>query len=376
MTAEVGSVSRLPGPLAGRPLGHSSALEGVRGVAILLVMLVHLYAPVFPGGSSGVDLFFVLSGFLITKLALDEWQRRGSFSWSAFYRRRVFRILPALFVLLAVMLVCSVTLLADEGSSLRREVLLSGLSIGNLWPVFYGFRERGALGHTWSLGIEEQFYLVWPLLLLLVPMALRAPKRFAWRVGVVTAASLVVTRLLVIGVWNYPHWQSIPLCDFDGLALGCILALTLHSDDRGWSRRLATWPAVLAIGVVLFDLFAASAYLDHDHHGLRSPILRICFVYLVAYVVTRPLTTLSTTMAQPVLRWFGRYSYSLYLWHVPIFHLLSSERHPSVPRLVLVPTKLALSIAAAIVSHRFVEQPMIHYGRRIGLRRDGAAPTA
>src|SRR5258706_8685183 len=132
-------MSERPTSLTRGRMGHRPALDGLRGIAILLVVAVHLYAPLFSGGSSGVDLFFVLSGFLITKLAYEEQQFSGRISLSDFYLRRVFRILPALFFLLFCMLLISFTVLHDVGNTLRWEVLFSGVSIGNLWPIFFGF---------------------------------------------------------------------------------------------------------------------------------------------------------------------------------------------------------------------------------------------
>ena len=137
------------GAVAHRPMGHLAPLEGLRGVAILVVVLVHLYAPIFSGGNSGVDIFFVLSGFLITKLAYEEHQRSSGFSLHNFYIRRVFRIFPALYALLAVLLVASFTFLSDVGPNIRMNILFSAVSAGNLWPLFRGFEVREALGHTW-----------------------------------------------------------------------------------------------------------------------------------------------------------------------------------------------------------------------------------
>ena len=261
------STKAAPGPLAHQPMGHLPVLDGLRGMAIAFVVGVHLYAPVFSGGNSGVDLFFVLSGFLITKLALEEADRTGGLSLSQFYLRRVFRIFPALFVMLAFLLVASFTFMSDVGNSLRREIMLSGASMGNLWPVFYGFEPRGALGHTWSLGIEEQFYLVWPFILFISPLAFRRTRRFAaWVAGVTIAAGLI-TRVVVVGIIDYPHWVSIPFFDFDGLALGCLLAMVLHTDDNGRWLRVPNWLFALAAAVVMSDLFAARAYVDHDRFG-------------------------------------------------------------------------------------------------------------
>lgn len=353
--------------LAHRPMGHLPVLDGLRGVAITTVFLVHLYAPLFPGGSSGVTLFFVLSGFLITKLALEEADNTGGLSLSQFYIRRLFRIFPPLFAMLAFLLVASFTFMSDVGEPLRREIALAGGSVGNLWPIFYGFEPRGALGHTWSLGIEEQFYLVWPVVLCLVPMAFRATRRFAAWFAAVALASVVIGRTLVAGFLNYPHWSAIPFLDFEGLALGCLLAAMVHTDDGGrW--QIPQWLFAVVCAVVTFDLFGADFYLARDTYDFRDLVLSACFAVILAALVTNRTNILARPLQSTPVRWLGRLSYSLYLWHAVIFTILSSNRYPDVPRPVLVVTKVALSFAVAWLSYRFIERPTIEYGRRLRSR--------
>lgn len=363
--------------LAATPLGHVPALDGLRGVAIGMVVLVHLYAPIFSGGSSGVDVFFVLSGFLITKLALEEHDRSGALSLRDFYLRRVFRILPALFVLLAALLVASWWFLSDVGADLRAEIALSADSMGNLWPLFRGFDPRGALGHTWSLGLEEQFYLVWPLVLAAVPFAMKQPRRLARVTAAVAVASIVIGRVVVLGLADYPHWESLPFFNLDGLALGCVIALALHSAPSQQAARprksFPVWPALLAAGLVLFDLFAARAYIDHDTYRVRIVVLRLCFGCILLTIMKQPSLGDRWRLTSKPMMGLGRLSYSLYLWHVPVFYVLSNERHPDVSRTVLAPARLVVAIVAAILSYRFVEQPMIRLGRKMRERRRAAA---
>ena len=357
--------------LAHRPMGHLPVLDGLRGVAIATVFMVHLYAPLFPGGSSGVTLFFVLSGFLITKLALEEADRTGGLSLSQFYIRRLFRIFPPLFVLLAFLLIASFTFMSDVGEPLRREITLAAGSMGNLWPVFYGFEPRGALGHTWSLGIEEQFYLVWPLVLCLVPMAFRAPRRFAAWFAAVALASLLIGRVLVAGVLDYPHWLSIPFLKFEGLALGCLLAAMLHTDDAGrW--RIPRWLFALALTVLTFDLFGADRYLARDTYDIRDVVLSLGFTVVLAELVTNSANIFARPLRSAPMRWLGGLSYSLYLWHAVIFTIISEERLPDAPWLVIHVSKVVLSFAVAWLSYRFIERPAIELGRRLRQRASHA----
>ncbi|MBI4882710.1 MAG: acyltransferase [Actinobacteria bacterium] len=349
-------------------MGHLAELDGLRGIAIALVFLVHLYAPWFPGGGSGVNLFFVLSGFLITKLALEEADRTGGLALSQFYLRRVFRILPALFVMLAFVLVASFTFMSDVGEPLRRETVLAAGSIGNLWPVLYGFEERGALGHTWSLGIEEQFYLVWPVVLCVVPMAFRATRRFAMWFAAITLVSVVLARVLVAGVLEYPHWLSIPFLDFEGLALGCVLAAVVHTDVSG-GFRVPKWLLATAVLLAAFDFLGADLYLADDTYDIRGVALSCAFAVVIAGVIMRPSAGLFAPLRTGALQWLGRLSYSLYLWHATIFTMLSRERFPDASRPLLVVSKVVLSFLAAWLSYRVIERPLIEYGRRLRQRR-------
>jgi peptidoglycan/LPS O-acetylase OafA/YrhL len=350
-------------------MGHIGPLDGLRGIAIVLVFCVHYYAPIFSGGGSGVDLFFVLSGFLITKLMLDEHQRRQGISRSDFYLRRAFRILPALLVLMVGCLVLSFTVLANVGGVLRREVLLSTFSMGNLWPLFYGFTERTALGHTWSLAIEEQFYLIWPLILGAVLIAGIRWQRLARGIILVTLASIVIGRVVVAGLLHYPHWESLPFFNFDGLALGCLIAVFLHNDDAGVSNRLPRWPAVLAAGVVAFDFFFAKHYVAHDTYDIRSLVVRVAFAYILLIVICTPDLAINKHLTSPVLVKLGLLSYSLYLWHLPALYVFSSDRYPGAPRLLLGVLRLVVPIVLAVMSYYYVERPALAFGRRVRASR-------
>jgi peptidoglycan/LPS O-acetylase OafA/YrhL len=363
-----------PSWLAHRPMGHIAALDGLRGIAIVLVFGVHYYAPIFSGGSSGVDLFFVLSGFLITKLMLDEHQRRRGISRSDFYLRRAFRILPALLVLMVGCLILSFTILADVGWVLRREVLLSTFSMGNLWPLFYGFTPRTALGHTWSLAIEEQFYLVWPLILGAVLVAGVRWQRFAKGIILVTIASILIGRVVVFGLLHYPHWESIPFFNFDGLAIGCLIAVFLHNDDAGVSNRLPRWPAVLAVGFVVFDFFFARVYISHDTYDIRTLLLRVAFGYILLIIVCTPDLGINKRLTHPVLVTLGLWSYSLYLWHLPALYVFSSDRYPGAPRILLAVLRLVVPFVLALLSFYLVERPALRLGRRVRNRRAARAP--
>src|SRR5579885_2477102 len=148
-------------PPGGFHLGYRPWLDGLRGLAILAVFVYHLQ--LITGGFLGVDVFFVLSGFLITSLLLEEWQRRGTISFPRFYMRRALRLLPAFFAFLLACFVYIVIFRPDEVAAFRKEALVAACYVSN-WPTLHQV-PMPTLGHAWSLSLEEQFYFLWPLLL-------------------------------------------------------------------------------------------------------------------------------------------------------------------------------------------------------------------
>jgi peptidoglycan/LPS O-acetylase OafA/YrhL len=349
-----------------RPLGHRVELDGLRGIAILLVLLVHFYYPVFSGGGSGVELFFVLSGFLITKLAFEEHERRG-FLLRDFYTRRFFRIAPALAVLLVALVISSYTWLSDIGGRVRSEVIFAATAAGNTVALFHGAVDRPTLGHSWSLAIEEQFYFVWPLILVIYWKSRRTPRDLVRYVLIVSLALFAVGRGVVWGLLGYEHWSSIPFINSDGIMLGCVMAIQYHTSDRPLLPASRLLP-LLATLVLVLDLFLERLFVDHDSFALETVVLRLAWYVVVAAALDRRLVWREVLAWRP-LRWLGLISYSLYLWHLPVFHLLDTDRYPNTPRSVLVVLRLVISFSAAALSYYLVEKPCIDFGRRLIRRR-------
>jgi peptidoglycan/LPS O-acetylase OafA/YrhL len=351
------------------PLGHVPTLDGLRGIAVSAVFAVHLYAPIFGGGGWGVDLFFVLSGFLITKLLYEEYDRVGAVDLRAFYSRRFFRLQPAMAVLLLSAWITSYTTFEPDGDLIRRQVAYTGLLSGNLWALGEGFADRPVLGHTWSLGLEEQFYLVWPLLLAFLPaVAFAHPRRFLKIVAVFTAASIVVGRVVVKGLLDYPHWGSIPFFNIDGLAMGCVLAVYLHT-HQGLTHRVRPWLLALSIAIPAVDLFAGGRYLDRDEFGIRTIVLRLAFTYIVFAAVTQPRYRPLSILRNAQLAFLGMISYSLYLWHIPVIQFFDESRFPTAGKAVLGIAKVVVSLAVACGSFFLVERPVLAWYRRRRKRR-------
>jgi peptidoglycan/LPS O-acetylase OafA/YrhL len=355
-------------PLQRGTMGRWPALDGVRGLAILLVMVEHTHLAPFHGGGLGVDLFFVLSGFLISGLLLAEFQRAGRLDIRRFYYRRALRLLPALLVLVAA---TTGLALAYRHSELGRATLAMApktlFYVANLGRTDVG--DPSLLAHTWSLSIEEQFYLVWPLALLLL---LRTRRSRAALVGIVLTVTGLATATRTVSYLLGPdtserfgRWYFRTDTKLDALLLGCTIALLLASDlpRSRWFARLPT----AAIGLTSFlALLAVVPWEDQTRVSfmVQLSIFRLASAGLVlAFVVGgRPASLLERAFSMRWLRFTGVLSYSLYLWHFPVFLLVQQQLGRSLKSLLV---ELPVTILLAYGSYRLVERPFLRARERL-----------
>ena len=367
------------GEKAGFRLGRRPVLDGVRAVAILAVLGVHFgRGPSFDwprGGFLGVDIFFVLSGFLITTVLLEEHARRGSFSFRAFYARRALRLLPALALVVAVFLVYTATF---APASLVDDNLIAALATITYWTnwlyaeQWFDVAQTG-LTHAWTLSIEEQFYILWPLAL---ATALAFGRRRAALVTVAFGiAAVLVWRL--VQIWGTGDGYGRMYFSFDSradsLLVGCGLAVLLTSPSwhRGARRtvlRFALLPAVVLIVACL--VFAEEEWLALYAGGFT-------LFAVAAAVVLYNLVTWRPPVLSPFLEWrpivyVGRISYGLYLWHFPIYLALRDELARGW---LTAAVGLSLTFLFAAASFKFVEQPFLRYKTRFE-RRGRSVPEA
>jgi peptidoglycan/LPS O-acetylase OafA/YrhL len=322
-------------------LGYIPALDGLRGVAIVLVIACHYFRFPLDGGPVGVGLFFVLSGFLITTLLLEERADSGGVRIGRFYARRARRLLPALAVLLVVYLVVR----GAKGEDGVAVAAAAGLYVGNVVQAFGvdDVLSGTCLAHLWSLAQEEQFYLVWPFLLLL---GLRARRVLLW-LSLALAALIVYRAALTLGGASAARLYYAPDTRADALLAGAVLAVWRH---RG-GLSVAEPVALAGFTVVFFGLFVNPW--AHAWSIWQAPLIVAGSAALVA--ASCGSTQMAALLSSRPLVGIGKVSYSLYLWHVPIFCAFGYRR-----------PELALPAAAlvAALSYRYVEQPF----RRRSLR--------
>ena len=363
------------------------ALDGLRALAVMLVFLHHTHGQLFPGGWVGVDIFFVLSGYLITSILVGEHETTGVISLSRFYMRRACRLLPALFVV-----VCVAIAIAFWFHYNTRNTTIDAVA-ALLYLADYGYVLMPAhwsfLGHTWSLSVEEQFYFIWPLLLIVL---LKWSKR-----RIAFYATLVL--IFVVAVWRgFVFVTSSDLgatsaetrayvriyCAFDTradvLLIGCALAL--------WQPQVAAsrflnrlWPAVVLLLAVVVLKVSPSGRLLRYIDLVGYPLFGASVAYLIVILTSDENSFLTYFLSLPPIVAFGRISYGFYLWHYlivngPVKDRLITHRTP----LTFTLSTFALSLAAAVASYWLIERPFLRLKlarfSTVHPRSGGARPRA
>jgi peptidoglycan/LPS O-acetylase OafA/YrhL len=346
-----------------RAMRHRSDIDGLRAVAVLSVVLYHLgFSERISGGFVGVDVFFVISGYLITGILQAEVDA-GQLSLAEFYNRRVRRIFPALFVVHIFCLVTSgILLFPTETREVGRNVLWSLAFLSNVvFARAAGYFDQASrvdpLLHTWSLSVEEQFYIVLPLLLWLLGRARPRVRLFILAaIAVVSfAVSVRVVRLDARQAFYFVQYRAWELLAGSLLALGAV--------PRVRHRLAAEVLGAVGLFLIFFAVFAIQSATPFPGYWALPPCLGALAI-LHSGAEVRTLT--SRLLGAPPLRWIGLVSYSFYLWHWPAIALYNA-RHDSMSTGVRWAI-LGLALAAAALSYRYVERPFRQKPYRRGAR--------
>ncbi|ATW23519.1 acyltransferase family protein [Candidatus Formimonas warabiya] len=358
-------------------IGYMPGLDGLRALAVFAVIAYHLNLTWAPGGLLGVSLFFVLSGYLITNILLKQWEHSGSINLKDFWLRRARRLLPALFVMLAGVMTWVMLCAPERMAALKQEVLAAVSYTSNWYLIlhhvsyFERFGPPSPLGHLWSLAVEEQFYLFWPLLL---GLGLRCLPQRKWVIGGTVAIALTSVAAMAL-IYMPGHDPSRVYYGTDtrafALLVGAVLAMVWPSGqmsaDLSGKKRLALDTAgSMGLLVVFLMIGKTNQYQTSLYQGglLLYSVAAACVVAALAH----PASYLGRLFGWAPLRWLGECSYGIYLWHYPVIVLTSPVVNTAGPDLSRTLWQIAVSIILAALSRYLIEEP-IRYGRRKRFRR-------
>jgi peptidoglycan/LPS O-acetylase OafA/YrhL len=351
-------------------IAYTPQLDGLRAVAIVAVMLYHGGISWAGGGFLGVDVFFVLSGFLITTLLVREWNSRGSVSLSGFWLRRARRLLPALLVmLLAVCAYASFLAPASQLSSIRGDALSTLAYVANWHQIIANqgyFAQADAtspLLHTWSLGIEEQFYLVWPLVIVTLVM-LRKSLRLCLAVALVGCAFSAVEMALLFhpGVDPSRLYYGTDT-RAQSLLLGAALALFLAVAPSASKPSIGKWLQPLGLVAAAGFAYMVVAVNSNTYAMYRGGFLlaAVLVALIIWAVVAGPRSPLAASLSLGVVVYIGRISYGLYLWHWPV-DVAIDESRTGLSGWPLFFVRTGVAVGLAIVSFHLLEHPIREKG--------------
>jgi peptidoglycan/LPS O-acetylase OafA/YrhL len=351
-------------------------IDALRALAVLAVFFYHAHVSWMPGGFLGVDVFFVISGYLITSLLLREFRRGGAIHLGRFWLRRALRLLPAVGVLIAVTMIAAAILEPDRIDAFRDDAVASLFYFAN-WHFIYGhvsyfeqFQAPSPFTHLWSLSVEEQFYLFWPLVF---AAGMKLFGRGRLLLGVLAGAlgSIVLAWILFDPGADASRVYYGTDTHAVGLVLGVALALVWSPIEL---RRRRTGPlvgpildvvGVLALAYVLLSFVHVH---DYDLALWHGGYLWLALVTaLLVAVLVHPAARLGGLLGQAPMLWLGLRSYSFYLWHWPVLAFTRPGVDVDLPKGVLIPLQLVLVLVLADLSYRYVELPFRGRGKKPAL---------
>lgn len=368
-------------------------LDGLRAVAVLAVVAFHLGLESMPGGLLGVGIFFTLSGYLITDLLLAQ-RARGGISLRGFWLGRARRLLPALFLMLALVTAWVTLIGPPQPPDFRGAVAAAVLYVNNWWQIFHDvsyftrFGPPSPLNHLWSLAVEEQFYLLWPFLLLI---GLRFVKETRPRSGLyprlaVVTVALALASAIEMAVLYHPSLDASRVyygtdtraCE---LLAGAALAMVwpsrrLRANITLGARRVLDGMGVAGLLVIAVMIWRTGQYSSFLYRG-GFVLLSVATVLVIA-AIAHPACRLGPALGREPLRWIGVRSYGIYLYHFPIIVLTTPASDHGFDLLRAVPQVAAILVVSALSWH-YVEEPIRHgaLGRLFArLRAEGWRPEA
>jgi len=345
------------------------ALDGLRALAVMAVVLYHGEVSGLPGGFLGVEVFFVISGYLITALLISERERTGGTAYLAFWARRARRLLPALFVLAAGVGLVWVLFVPGELASIRGDFVAALTYVTNWYQIlvhqsyFQAIGRPSPLRHLWSLAVEEQFYIVWPLVLAGIYRITRGRQG---RMVLVTLGLALLSAVWGVLLFTPGVDPSRVYYGTDtrasGVLLGAVLAIAIppwrmRAPLQAAARWIITGIGVIGLVGITYMTITVNEFDPFVYQG-GFVLVDLLTVALILALVHPAGTVLATSFSVSPLLWIGRRSYGIYLWHWPIFVLTRPGVDVDVNGWLLLALRLILTFAIAEVSYRFVEMPV------------------
>lgn len=347
-------------------------IDGLRALAVIMVLAYHLKMPFAKSGLLGVTVFFVISGYLITGILINEIEESGGVDLKNFWLRRIRRLLPAVLSMAVVMIFVSAVVNRVVFTKGCNDLLSAVFGYNNWWQIFRKvsyFENAGApspFTHCWSLAIETQFYLIYPILLILLSKARNRGKVFA-----AVTAVLALISVVLMGVLYSPDGD--PSRVYYGtdtrafsLLIGALAAIQKEYHIIKVKLRGKLWAVIGSISVLILIgmMMLISSYSSFLYYGGQA-IVSVLAAFVV-YAVTVSRSLLNIILGSSILKWIGDRSYSIYLWHYPIIVLMSGGKRATWWIVIL---EVVLSVGFAELSYRFIETPVRHgiIGEYIGI---------
>ena len=354
-----------------RGLRYIPGLDGIRAIAVLAVLLYHADVPWMPGGFLGVDIFFVLSGFLITSIVLTELDGTGRLDFKRFYIHRARRLLPAMFVVLALAAVLAAFLATDAAATVRRDIL-GALTYTTNWVYIFTdqsyFEATGRppmLQHLWSLAVEEQFYLIWPAVAVLAWRRGGRTRVRNWAlIGAFGSTALMLVISLMSG-FPQPNDGSRVYFGTDthamGLLIGAALA-TIWMPDRLKTNLAGGAKTILNVagfgGLALLVLIMMNTHSNASWLYWGGFLIFSGIAAIVIAAASHPASILGTVLGTQPLKYIGQRSYGLYLFHWPVFVVLRPELDVPLEGFANLVLRFAITFGLAELSYRYIEMPI------------------
>lgn len=347
---------------------YMTGIDGLRALAVIGVIIYHLNYEWLPGGFLGVTIFFVLSGYLITDLLIEEWKKTNRIDLIDFWIRRFKRLLPAFVFMMLIITLWIIFFHPSAIGKLHSDFLPSILYVNNWWYIYHEisyfetFGKPSPFTHLWSLAVEEQFYLFWPIVFMGI---FRLVKKDSLRVGIIfigaIVSALLMTIIYVPGVDPSRVYYGTDTRAFS-LLIGAALAVVWPSQKLSKKLPLAPRMILELIGLsgitLIIVMFVFSSQYESFLYNGGMFVLSIYTALLVA-CLAHPATTIGKIFSFVPLRWIGTRSYAIYLWHYPIIILTTSHVHTNNDvDFVMIMLQIAATLVIAEFSYQFIERPI------------------